>query len=212
MINDLGWGKRKKSRTPGAAKGSLAKIKLKLTKLAGILMNSRKKLARLKARLRTPQQKKKYTLLAKKQIKLEKSTKSHAKKYRSLASSVNKLKKMTAGLSKGARKTAGRVLRSARRPFKKRRSRSLKGLDSDSLDDLGVAPLVAAGVVAAIAALLASVGALVNKASYLEEQIDALNDEIDQYEEEQDYDQDYGYEEEPADDYDDYYEEDEEDW
>lgn len=201
--------RRKRHKLPSKqkirkAEGSIAKIRSMLVKLSWVLKGNRKKLSEAKDRLRTPEQKRKYAALLKVQTALEKSTKSQAKWYKVLAGTMKKLKGMFGALAKGAKETARRTWSTAKKPVswlasklkRKRRPRGLRDIgDIASIDDLGVAPIVIWGAVAATtAALLVAVGSLLTKASALEEQIDALNEEIDWYEESYD-------EEEPTDDY-----------
>lgn len=200
--------RRKRHKLPSKhkirkAEGSIAKIKSMLVKLSGVLKGNRKKLSAAKDRLRTPEQKRKFATLMKVQAALEKSSKAQAKRYRVLAGTMRKLKGMFGALAKGAKETARRTWSTAKKPVSwlasklKRRPRGLRDIgDIESIDDLGIAPIVIWGAVAATtAALLVAVGSLLSKASALEEQIDALNEEIDRYEEES-----YS-EEEPVDEY-----------
>lgn len=180
------------NNVPSAAKiktaeSGVAKIKSGLMKLATILTGNRQKLMALKSRLATPALAQKYTALVKAQLILEKSTKSQAEKYKVLTGAMNKLKGMFAAIAKGATDTARNAWETARKPVSWLMSKLKKkpaGVGNiESIDDLGVAPLVIwAVVVATIAALSAAIGYLISRASALEEQVDSLNEDIDDYE------------------------------
>jgi hypothetical protein len=169
------------------AETGITKIRSGLVKLATILTGNRQKLLALKSRLATPEMMRRYAALAKAQLALESSTKSQAERYKVLTGAMSKLKGMFAAIAKGATDAARNVWETARKPVSWLMSKLKKkpaGLGNiESIDDLGVAPLVIWGAVAAtIAALSAAVGYLISRASALEEQIDALNYDIDDYE------------------------------
>ncbi len=170
-----------------SAESGVAKIKSGLVKLATILTGNRQKLMALKNRLATPEMVQKYAALAKAQSALEKSTKSQAERYKVLTGAMNKLKGMFVAIVKGATDTARAVWETAKKPVSWLMSKLQKkpaGLSNiESIDDLGIAPIVIwAAVVATIAALSAAIGYLISRASALDNQIDALNDDIDDYE------------------------------
>ena len=187
------------------AESGVAKIRSGLVKLATILTGNRQKLLALKNRLSTPVLMQRYAALAKAQLALENSTKSQAERYKVLTGAMSKLKGMFSAIAKGATDTARNVWETAKKPVSWLMSKLQKkpaGLGNiESIDDLGIAPVVIwAAVVATIAALSAAVGYLISRASALEEQIDALNDDIDYYD--QQLSQRSGsYEQAPADDY-----------
>lgn len=181
-----------KKQVPSAAKintaeSGVAKIRSGLAKLATILTGNRQKLMALKSRLATPALAQKYAALAKVQLALESSTKAQAERYKVLTGAMNKLKGMFAAIAKGATATARTVWETAKKPvswlMSKLKKKRAGVSDIESIDDLGVAPLVIwAAVVATIAALSAAIGYLISRATALEEQIDALNYDIDDYE------------------------------
>lgn len=140
-------------------KEKITGIKAKFQKAKALLLGNQKILNRLRSRLRTKAQKIKYQKLAQKHKVNVNSFKNIEAKIKKLQSIINTVKGI---------------------------GRRIKGIFSfgrkKGIGELGVAPLVIAGALAA--GILVALGALIQKNVTLKEELDALNEELDRYESE----------------------------
>lgn len=148
---------------------TIQKIKAGLAKAKALILGNAKDLSQTKSRIRTKAQAAAYAKLVQKQKKQQELYKKIYSKFQKLVAFINKAK--AAG-----QWVKGKITGAARR---------IKGLFSRrkgtrGIDDLGVAPIVAAAAV--IAALLTAVGYLLKQTLTQKEEIDGLNEKLDEYE------------------------------
>lgn len=138
-------------------KAKINEIKTKFQKAKASLLLNQKILGRIKGKLRTGSQKTKFQRLTQKH-------RSNVSSFRSIDAKIKKLQSIINKVKAAGRKIKGLFT------FRKKKG----------IGDLGIAPVVAAGALAA--GILVSLGALITGNLTLKAELDALNEELDRYE------------------------------
>ncbi len=156
-------------------KDKITGIKAKFQKAKALLLGNQKILGKIRSKLRTGSQKIKYQKLTQKHkvnVNSFKDIEAKIKKLQSIIDSVKGIGRRIKGLFSFGRK---------------------KGIG-----ELGIAPLVIAGALAA--GILVALGALITNNLTLKEELDALNEELDRYESEPEKTEETEYEDESEED------------